>query len=126
MCQLLSSQEEPISYWSASWFPTSPTGPLQVVFPTCSLPIHTSSLHNGMTPAQTIRCNFTLLGKEGGNQSRTFQGQGRHQGGVTGMDIQQLEGTAAFHEAATLHDPQVRLSLVQVLLEAREQPVVLE
>lgn len=41
-------------------------------------------------------------------------------------DAQQLEGTAAFHEAATLHDPQVRLGLVQVLLEAGEQPVVLE
>lgn len=39
---------------------------------------------------------------------------------------QQLVGTVAFHEAATLHDPQVRLSLVQVLLEAGEQPVVLE
>lgn len=41
-------------------------------------------------------------------------------------DARQLEGTAALHEAATLHDPQVRLSLVQVLLEAGEQPVVLE
>lgn len=125
MCQLLSSGEEPISYWSASWFP-KPTGPLQVVFPTCSLPVHTSSLHNRMTPAQTIRCNFTLLGKEGRHWSRTFQGQGRHRGEVTEIDAQQLEGTAAFHEAATLHDPQVCLSLVQVLLEAREQPVVLE
>lgn len=41
-------------------------------------------------------------------------------------DAQQLEGTAALHEAATLHDPQVCLSLVQVLLEAGEQPVVLK
>lgn len=45
---------------------------------------------------------------------------------MTEIDAQQLEGTAAFHETATLHDPQVCLSLVQVLLEAREQPVVLE
>lgn len=37
-----------------------------------------------------------------------------------------LEGTAAFHKAAALHDPQVGLSLVQVLLEAGEQPVVFE
>ena len=37
-----------------------------------------------------------------------------------------LESTAAFHKAATLHDPQVGLRLVQVLLEAGEQPIVFE
>lgn len=37
-----------------------------------------------------------------------------------------LEGTAAFHKAATLHDPQVGLRFVQVLLEAGEQPIVFE
>lgn len=35
-----------------------------------------------------------------------------------------LESTAAFHKATTLHDPQVGLRLVQVLLEAGEQPIV--
>lgn len=51
--------------------------------------------------------------------------RGRSGEGVKGRP-RQLEGTAAFHEATTLHDPQVGLSLVQVLLEAGEQPVVLE
>ena len=37
-----------------------------------------------------------------------------------------LEGAAGLAEAATLHDPQVRLRLVQVLPEAGEQTVVLE
>lgn len=44
-------------------------------------------------------------------------------GGTLGKghrDAQQLEGTAAFHEAATLCEPQVCLDLVQVLLEAGE------
>lgn len=50
------------------------------------------------------------------------QGTGRH-----GRDAGEwLESTAAFHKAATLHDPQVGLRLVQVLLEAGEQPIVLE
>lgn len=56
---------------------------------------------------------------------RHFPGSGEALGRGN-RDAQQLEGTAAFHETATLHDPQVRLSLVQVLLEAGEQPVVLE
>lgn len=57
----------------------------------------------------------------GGALSRVRGGTGEGH-----RDGQQLEGTAAFHEAATLCEPQVRLNLVQVLLEAGEQPVVLE
>ena len=52
-------------------------------------------------------------------------GSRKARGGVT-TDGWQLEGTAGLPEAATLHDPQVRLRLVQVLPEAGEQTVVLE
>ena len=54
--------------------------------------------------------------------SRVKEGTGEGQT----TDGWQLEGTAGLPEAAALHDPQVRLRLMQVLPEAGEQTVVLE